>query len=195
MASENELAQRLAAGLASLGKQGFRAGQEEAVRAALDKRDALVVLPTGGGKSLCYMLAAQLQTGARPAWVLASRRADKTNPAHAACLRAGLCVVVSPLRALMKDQVDNAPLPVAALTSDTGEALKQRLFAQLEGHAPLGIKCLLVSPEMLHVNQKLVNALARLARRGMLSLIAIDEAHCVVDWGAHAPLKQQPAGD
>jgi bloom syndrome protein len=103
-------------------------------------------------------------------------------------------VVVSPLRALMKDQVDNAPLPVAALTSDTGEALKQRLFAQLEGHAPLGIKCLLVSPEMLHVNQKLVNALARLARRGMLSLIAVDEAHCVVDWGARA-LKQQPPGD
>lgn len=91
MASEDELAQRLAAGLASLGKQGFRAGQEEAVRAALDKRDALVVLPTGGGKSLCYMLAAQLQTGARPAWVLASRRADKTNPAHAAQACAWWC--------------------------------------------------------------------------------------------------------
>lgn len=99
-------------------------------------------------------------------------------------------MVVSPLRALMKDQVDNAPLPVAALTSDTGEGLKERLYAQLEGKVPLGIKCLLVSPEMLHTNQRLVNALTRLARRKELSLVAIDEAHCVVDWGACAPLKR-----
>lgn len=60
---EAALAQRLAEGLVALGKPGFRAGQEEAVRAALAQQDALVVLPTGGGKSLCYMLAAQLQKG------------------------------------------------------------------------------------------------------------------------------------
>jgi bloom syndrome protein len=96
---------------------------------------------------------------------------------------AGVCVVISPLRALMKDQVDHACVPTMALVSDTPEGDKQRLYAQLDGHAPLTLKCLLVSPEMLDRTQRLYNALARLAKQGLLSLVAVDEAHCVVDWG------------
>ena len=104
-----------------------------------------------------------------------------------------MCVVVSPLRALMKDQVDNARLPVAALTSETPERQKQLLYAQLEGHVPLALKCLLVAPEMLDCNQRLVQALGRLARRGQLSLVAVDEAHCIVDWGVSPLQRLSPA--
>ena len=93
---------------------------------------------------------------------------------------------MSPLRALISDQVKNArPLvPSAALTSDTPEALRQRLYAQLEGATRLELKCLFVAPELLDTNKRVVRALARLAQRGQLSLVAVDEAHCVVDWGA-----------
>ena len=113
----------------------------------------------------------------------------------------------------MKDQVDGAPrcITIAALQSDTPEHARQAIFAQLEGRCELKLKCdalrsyiaalpahayaraapvaalrcLLVSPEMLDVNTRLRKALQGLALRGLLSLLAVDEAHCVCDWGTH----------
>ena len=128
------------------GFDSFRPLQEEIIRAALEGRDAFVLMPTGGGKSLCYQL-----------------------PALA---REGLTVVVSPLIALMKDQVDalqSAGVPATFLNStlDAAEA-RRRLAGLYNGEYRL----LYVAPERLNFD----------GFRGMISrlncpLIAVDEAH------------------
>jgi ATP-dependent DNA helicase RecQ len=134
------------------GYDAFRAGQEVAIESALGGRDTLVVLPTGGGKSLCYQI---------PALVLPR-----------------LTVVVSPLISLMKDQVDalqargiaatfiNSALPVSA-SSD-------RLARALAGE----VKLLYVAPERFDSG----SLAERLAQSG-ISLLAVDEAHCISEWG------------
>ena len=129
----------------------FRALQGEAVTAALAKQDALVVLPTGGGKSLCYQVPA-------------------------AC-GAGLVLVVSPLIALMDDQVAaarEAGLRAGALHANADEAEKRRVRAAIDAD---DLDLLYVSPERLSVG----DLLPRLAER--LALVAVDEAHCVSHWG------------
>jgi len=133
------------------GFASFRPLQREAVEAALAGRDVLLVLPTGGGKSLCYQLPAL-------------------------CGRA-LVLVVSPLIALMDDQVAGAReagLRAAALHSNLPEELRRRAF----GEAARGeLELLYVSPERLAVGD-LIDVLAP-----RLGLIAVDEAHCVSHWG------------
>ncbi|TBR20321.1 RecQ family ATP-dependent DNA helicase [bacterium] len=133
------------------GYSTFRTLQKEAVEAALSGRDSLVVLPTGGGKSLCYQLPAAMEKG--------------------------LVLVVSPLIALMDDQVSaarEAGLAADALHSNLVGSEKSDAYRRLErGQTTL----LYVSPERL-----LVGDLAEdLAER--LCLIAVDEAHCVSHWG------------
>lgn len=76
---------------------------------------------------------------------------------------------------------------VAALMSDTPEAERQQIYAQLEGRAPLKLKILLVTPELLDKNARVAAALARLVRAGLLSLFAVDESHTVTDWGTRPP--------
>jgi ATP-dependent DNA helicase RecQ len=133
------------------GFTAFRSLQREAVEAALNGRDVLLVLPTGGGKSLCYQLPA-------------------------VCGRA-LVLVVSPLIALMDDQVAGAReagLRAAALHSNLDEKCRRRAF----GEAARGdLELLYVSPERLAVGD-LIDVLAP-----RLGLIAVDEAHCVSHWG------------
>jgi len=133
------------------GFDGFRPLQGEAVDAALAGRDCLLVLPTGGGKSLCYQ-------------------------APAACGR-GLTLVVSPLIALMEDQVAAARqigLRAAALHAHVREADRR----QVREDAWRGdLQLLYVSPERLVVSELVPRLLRHLA------LIAIDEAHCVSHWG------------
>jgi len=133
------------------GYEAFRPLQGEAIAAVLARKDALVVLPTGGGKSVCYQVPA-------------------------AC-GAGLVLVVSPLIALMDDQVAGAReagLQAGALHSHIGEDEKRRVWRQaLEGSLDL----LYVSPERLVVGEMV----ERLKDR--LILIAVDEAHCVSHWG------------
>ena len=154
----------LAAALARLGVPGFRPGQREAVEAVLAGRDVFVLLPTGGGKSLCYQLPAVLLPG--------------------------LTVVVSPLRALMADQLGalaRAGVAARSLTGETQEGERADLYRQLRGTAPLVTRVLFLSPEMLELNHSLVDMLAAMAQQQQqqrLSLVAIDEAHCVVDYGS-----------
>ncbi|MEQ1634875.1 MAG: RecQ family ATP-dependent DNA helicase, partial [Planctomycetota bacterium] len=134
------------------GLDSLRPLQAEAISAAVRGRDALVVLPTGGGKSLCYQL---------PPLVT-----DK------------LTIVVSPLIALMKDQLDGLRLlgyPAAAAHSNLSPQEKRDLKRDLEGNT---LRLLLVAPERLFLEGFLVQ-LAQLD----IGAIAIDEAHCISQWG------------
>ena len=134
------------------GYSNFRPLQEEIIRSVLDGKDALALLPTGGGKSLCFQV-----------------------PALA---RDGICLVISPLIALMKDQVDNLKkrgIPAAALHSGM-HADEIRII--LDNCRFGNIKLLYVSPERL-TTEKMREAL----RRMNVNLLAVDEAHCVSQWG------------
>lgn len=131
---------------------GFRPGQEEVVAALLAGRSALAVFPTGGGKSLCYQLPALLLDG--------------------------LTLVVSPLIALMKDQVDalrKLEIPAAKLDSTMAADEQAEVMAAVRGG---GVKLLYVAPERL-ANRRFLTALAGVP----LAMMAIDEAHCISEWG------------
>lgn len=133
------------------GYQQFRPGQQEVIDALLAHRDSLVVLPTGGGKSLCYQIPAL------------------TMPGYA--------LVVSPLIALMKDQVDQLrSYGVAAAYLQAGQSIQEQraLWKQLQA---AGLKLLYISPERL-----LADRFFERLPIG-LNFVAIDEAHCVSQWG------------
>jgi ATP-dependent DNA helicase RecQ len=134
------------------GYDKLRPLQAEAIRAGLQQRDSMVVLPTGGGKSLCYQVPAAV--------------AGRTD------------VVVSPLIALMKDQVDGlreCGYPAAALHSglDSGELRKIEAAIAAGEH-----RLVFVAPERL-----LTNRMLDLLRRLPVRAFAIDEAHCISQWG------------
>jgi ATP-dependent DNA helicase RecQ len=134
------------------GFREFRPLQIEAMTAELDARDSLVVMPTGGGKSLCYQAPA--------------------------VLREGTTIVVSPLIALMKDQVDGlraCGIPATQIDSSMSSAEKAGCeFDLMNGE----IKLLFVSPERL-----VMNDFVRLLQRAEVRTFAIDEAHCISHWG------------
>lgn len=138
------------------GYPDFRPGQAEAVTAAVEGRDVIVLLPTGSGKSLCYQVPA----------LLASRRG------------AGATIVLSPLIALMQDQVGallGRGVRAAALHSHQTDAeQKQAIAALLAGELEL----LYVSPE-----RAASPGFRRVLARAKVALLAIDEAHCVSQWG------------
>ena len=137
---------------ARFGFEDFRPGQLRAVRAALAGRSALVVLPTGGGKSLCYQV---------PALVLD-----------------GLVVVVSPLISLMQDQVGAARargIWAAALTSASPSSERQQILADAVSG---GLRLLYLAPERLATGEVI-----GVLRRAHPALLAVDEAHCVSEWG------------
>jgi ATP-dependent DNA helicase RecQ len=134
------------------GYSAFRPLQEEIVRDALAGRDVFALMPTGGGKSLCFQLPA--------------------------LLRDGLTLVVSPLISLMKDQVDSMQASGVAATFlnsglDSGEA-RERLRGLYRGEHRL----LYVAPERLMLESFLAKA-----TRWNVTQIAIDEAHCISEWG------------
>lgn len=134
------------------GFPGFRPGQEELVGSVLSGRDTLGVLPTGGGKTLCFQL---------PAFMMP-----------------GLVLVVSPLISLMQDQVDRARrlgLRAASLTSQDPRDTQRRAEEDL-AHGRLDL--LFCSPERLEA-RRLRNLLAS----SPVSLVTIDEAHCISEWG------------
>ncbi len=130
----------------------FRQHQRSVVRAALQGRDVLVVLPTGAGKSICFQVPALVDPG--------------------------LTIVVSPLISLMEDQVERAApsgLPAASLSSVLGPGRRRRIEADV---ADGRIRLLYVSPERLGSAR-----FAELIRRVNVSRLAVDEAHCISEWG------------
>jgi len=134
------------------GFHDFRPGQEAILEAIFCGEDTLVVMPTGGGKSLCYQL---------PALVLP-----------------GTCLVISPLIALMKDQVDSLrvlDLPAVSIHSLMSLAEQEGVLGKIPSGA---YKIIYASPERLR-NGPFLQAL----RKNPLSLVAVDEAHCISEWG------------
>jgi ATP-dependent DNA helicase RecQ len=136
------------------GYNAFRYRQEEIIQHVLNKKDVLTLMPTGGGKSLCYQLPAVLLDG--------------------------LTIVISPLIALMKDQVDSLNvngIPAAFYNSSQTPDEQTQLTTKLRNNQ---VKLLYLAPERLFANEsKLIPFLKSLN----VCLIAIDEAHCISHWG------------
>lgn len=147
------MAMDLDAGLRELfGFDAFRSGQRAAVEAIAQGRDVLVVMPTGSGKSLCYQLTA--------------------------CLKPGVTLVISPLIALMKDQVDSLTrrgLPACEINSSMSFEEQQRC---IDGVRRGEYKLVYVAPERFR-SPTFLEAL----RQVDVSMLAVDEAHCVSQWG------------
>jgi len=132
------------------GYDSFRPLQKTIVDSVFEGKDNLVIMPTGGGKSICFQL---------PAILLPQ-----------------ITLVISPLIALMKDQVDGLTangVPAAFLNSSQSETEQQEIFQQIDTNH---LKLLYVAPESLQV-------IDRFLSDGKVSLIAIDEAHCISSWG------------
>ncbi len=137
---------------AAFGYPAFRAGQEIAVESVLQGRDTLVILPTGGGKSLCYQVPALLLPG--------------------------LTVVVSPLISLMKDQDDALEAKGIAAAFINSTLTNGQVSDRMARAARGDIKMLYVAPERFDAGST-----ADQLRRARVSLLAIDEAHCISQWG------------
>src|SRR5476651_934411 len=136
------------------GYSEFRHRQEAIITHVINGKDVMVLMPTGGGKSLCYQLPAVLLDG--------------------------LTIVISPLIALMKDQVDAlnvTGIPAAYLNSTQSSGEQQDIVNRLKSNS---IKLLYLAPERLFKSEsRLTDFLQSLK----VSLIAIDEAHCISHWG------------
>ncbi|RYG14038.1 MAG: ATP-dependent DNA helicase RecQ, partial [Chitinophagaceae bacterium] len=134
------------------GHQAFRPLQQDIITSVLEGKDSLALLPTGGGKSICFQVPA--------------------------LVKEGICIVVSPLIALMKDQVENLKskgIEAIAIYAGMG---KREIDILLDNCIYGKIKFLYLSPE------RLLSDLVRVRISYMnVNLIAVDEAHCISQWG------------
>ncbi|MBK0368504.1 DNA helicase RecQ [Flavobacterium agrisoli] len=132
------------------GFEKFRPNQEEIINAILSQNDVLAIMPTGGGKSICFQL---------PALILP-----------------GITIVISPLIALMKDQVDSLKANGIAACYINSTQTNDEQQQHIEGLTNNSVKIVYVAPESLSYLENAFNSI-------QISLIAIDEAHCISSWG------------
>ncbi|KAF5908128.1 ATP-dependent DNA helicase Q5, partial [Clarias magur] len=142
------------------GFEKFRSQQQEHVVKAVMKgdRDVFVCMPTGAGKSLCYQLPAVLATG--------------------------ITLVISPLIALIQDQIEHLKalnIPACSINSKLASGERKQILADLHSEKPR-LKMLYITPEMV-ASPSFQPCLSSLCSRGLLACLAVDEAHCVSQWG------------
>jgi ATP-dependent DNA helicase RecQ len=136
------------------GYDQFRLNQQQIIESVLNGNDVLAIMPTGGGKSICYQLPALLHDG--------------------------LTIVISPLIALMKDQVDSLTangIPAAYLNSTVSMHDQQQILSEAKNGR---LKLLYIAPERLFSNDQ---QMVRMLSNFPVALFAIDEAHCISSWG------------
>ena len=145
--------------------RGFRQNQLEAINATLSGKDVFVLMPTGGGKSLCYQLPSILSSG-------------QTQ---------GVTVVITPLLSLMQDQIDHLQrlgIQAVHVNGEVSSEYRSTVMKHLRMAEPERFcQLLYITPEMINKSQAMLNVFRELHQRRKLARIVIDEAHCVSQWG------------